>query len=388
MPKKQKPTGVTTPAVPIAAKMRVSWYWRIGLAVGFFIVTMTVSWWWFSTTIAAVWPFQSATAEAVPAREDRDVVTPVKDNGLVPRRLDGIPVLPAAANPVPIAVMIDNVGPALPQAGLSQASLIYEALVEGSATRLMAVFPGSQTDQIGPVRSARPYFVDWAFELDAVYSHVGGSPDALAAISGLGVKDFSQSTNGKYYWRSTDRSAPHNVYTSQELIDRFLRDKGYDQLTPSFTTWVFGEETPLADRPTNDQKLTVKFANALSRTGEFTYDRATNRYPRWQAGTPHIDATTGRQVESANVVVVVIPPILDVGEKGRLTLDIHGHGPAYILTNGKKIDGQWSKADTKGRLTLTDAIGQPVSLVPGLTWIEVIPSDREVLYTATAAPTE
>lgn len=331
------------------------------------------------------------TALAIPSTDEADITVSADTTtpAVIPdppyRRSDGVIVAEDQQNPFPVAVMIDNVDGAVPQSGLESASVIYEALVEGSATRLMAVFAGGTADKIGPVRSARPYFLDWAIEYDALYGHVGGSPEAMAAIDGLGMKDFSQFSNGQYFWRSTDRAAPHNVYTSSELIVRALRDKGYADIVPTYESWLFGDEAPLEERPTAMETLTLKFANAISRTMLFVYDRATNSYLRYQAEVPHIDAETGNQLAVKNVAVVVIPPIVAVGEKGRLTLDTHGTGPLTFYKDGEQIVGTWEKIGTSDRLHFRDADGNAIRLNRGTTWVEIIPEDRDVLYDVTAS---
>lgn len=358
--------------------MSAHWYARIPLAgwiVAYFVVTTALAWIW----IAVV----ADDTDTQPVAESKTTVqapATTETTDVNARRLDGVIVAPGDENPYPVAIMIDNVEAAWPHSGLEAASVFYETLVEGSATRIMAIFGGGTVSKIGPVRSARPYFVDWALEYDAFYGHVGGSPESLAAIDGLGVKDFSQFANGQYYWRSTDRSAPHNVYTSSELIIRALRDKGYDSLTPSYDMWMYDDDLPIEERPTEDETITVKFANTLSRTRSFTYDRASNSYLRFQAGLPHIDVETGNQLRAKNVAVVIIPPIVDIGEKGRLTLDMHGEGQLFFFSDGNKIEGTWSKPDATTRIFFRDADGNLIAQNRGTTWVEIIPVDHDVLY--------
>lgn len=126
----------------------------------------------------------------------------------------------------PIAVMIDNVGDARPQTGLNDAYMVYEIIVEGKQTRLMALYKGTNLDKIGPIRSSRHYFLDYALENDAIYVHYGWSPKAKSDISSLGVKNI----NGIYessssFWRVKDKSAPHNVVTSTKKILEIAKEK-------------------------------------------------------------------------------------------------------------------------------------------------------------------
>lgn len=304
----------------------------------------------------------------------------IKSN-LVARRIDGIYVSPEEANIYPVAIMIDNIPPAWPQSGLEGASILYETLVEGGATRIMAVFAGGRADKIGPVRSARQCYLEWVSEYDAIYGHVGGSPEALAAISGLGIKDFSQFSNGQYYWRAQDRYAPHNVYTSFELIDRVIRDKNYVDHEPDYQAWKFKDEQTKELRPTKNEEIEIHFSSGQTWTSRYVYNSDTNNYAKFQAAVqPHIDAETGNQLTAKNVIVLVVPKILSYGEKGRITLDIAGQGRAFIFRDGIEIVGTWKKPERTSRTMYYDGQGNEIEFNRGTTWISIVPEDREILY--------
>ncbi|MFA6197667.1 MAG: DUF3048 domain-containing protein [Patescibacteria group bacterium] len=300
---------------------------------------------------------------------------------LVARAIDGVLVKPDLANEHPVAIMIDNVPGAWPQNGLEAASVIYETLVEGGATRLMAVFAGGTSTKIGPIRSARPYYLDWVSEYDAFYGHVGGSPDALGAIDGLKIKDFSQMKNGQYFWRDTGRAAPHNVYTSSELIARALRDKNITAAT-TYEPWKFKDEALIEQRPANQGVIEVKFSNGNTWTSQFKYNATDNTYRRFEPkDTPQVYAESSQPTKVKNVIVQIIPSILGVGEKGRLTLDVSGQGSAYVFRDGVKIEGSWRKPDRLLRTRYYDTYGNEVELNRGTTWVLIIPKDQPVTYT-------
>lgn len=301
------------------------------------------------------------------------------------RRIDGVFVSEEKTNSFPVAIMIDNVPGSWPHSGLEAASVLYETLVEGGATRIMAVFAGGEAAKIGPVRSARPYFLEWVSEYDAFYGHVGGSPDALAAIDGLGIKDFSQFKNGKYFWRDTARPAPHNVYTSHELTQLALRDNNYTEPT-EYESWLFKDEAEIDSRGASGSVVEIRFSNGRTWTSRYVYNRDTNSYAKFlTTDTPHIDGETGNQLQAKNVVVIVIPEISAIGEKGRLTLDISGSGKAFLFRDGQKIEATWKKADRLARTRLYDAVGNEIEFNRGTTWVSIVPVDRPVLYTE--APT-
>ena len=127
-----------------------------------------------------------------------------------------------------IALMIDNHEGAWPQGGLNDADLVYEIIVEGGETRLMAVFKGKNLEKIGPVRSARHYFIDYALENDAIYTHFGWSPQAESDIKKYSVNNINGITESSgSFWRTTDKYVPHNVATSTEKILEIAERKGY-----------------------------------------------------------------------------------------------------------------------------------------------------------------
>ena len=128
----------------------------------------------------------------------------------------------------PIAVMIDNHNGAWPQAGLQKAYMIYEIIVEGGETRLMALFKGADVDKIGPVRSARHYFIDYAMENDAIYVHFGQSPQAQSDIKKYSINDINGiAEDGVTFWRTKDKAAPHNAVTNTEKLLASAKNKKY-----------------------------------------------------------------------------------------------------------------------------------------------------------------
>ena len=133
-----------------------------------------------------------------------------------------------SGNDRPFAVMIDNHSDAWPQAGLNQAYMVYEIIVEGGETRLMALFKGADLDKIGPVRSARHYFIDYAMENDAIYVHFGQSPQAQSDIKKYDIDDINGiAEDGTTFWRVKDKYAPHNAVTSTEKLLESAKSKNY-----------------------------------------------------------------------------------------------------------------------------------------------------------------
>lgn len=300
------------------------------------------------------------------------------------RWLDGTVVEnETAARPHPIGIMIENMITVRPQAGLQDAAIVFETLAEGGVTRFLAMFagPGSNQKEIGPVRSARPYYVEWLSEYDALFGHAGGSPDALRSIEGFGIKDLNGiGSEGKYFWRDRARAAPHNLFTSSELLSRALRDKNLTLQTEGFHAWPYKDDVPAAQRPAS-QSVRVQFSGPAYGV-EYRFDPATNTYLRFNGGQKHADANTGEQIRVKNVIVQILPPIVAVGEKGRLTLNVTGTGKGFVFTDGGANIVTWKKDNRTDRTRFFYDSGKEAQLNRGNTWVEIIPEGNAVEYGA------
>ena len=160
--------------------------------------------------------------------------------------------------------MIENSLDARPQSGINQAGVIFEAIAEGGITRFITLYQEAQPQYVGPVRSLRPYYIDWAAAFDAPIAHVGGSPDALKQIRN-GGKDLDQFFNPGAYWRQSTRAAPHNVYTSFKNMDKLNKAKGYK--SSKFTPWPRKEDSPLETPTAATIKVSISSANFPLFTG-------------------------------------------------------------------------------------------------------------------------
>lgn len=299
------------------------------------------------------------------------------------RTLDGVVVDSAdSANPYPVGIMIENLPTVRPQTGLAGASVVYETLAEGGSTRFLALYAGAgdHLNTIGPVRSARSYYLEWLSEYDGLFAHAGGSPDALQMIEAFGIKALNGIGRGaQYFWRDRGLSAPHNLFTSSELLTRALRDTGLDTAVPIFTPWRFKDDRDLSVRPGSGQYTRIHFSGRVFEV-EYRYDQATNTYLRSNGGELHVDALTHQQLRANNVIVQMIPPILGVGEKGRLTLDVTGQGQALMFLDGGVNIGTWKKEGRTGRTQFFFENGDQAELNRGATWIAILPSDSKVEY--------
>lgn len=297
------------------------------------------------------------------------------------RRTDGVILVDETqTNNFPAAVMIENLSTVRPQSGLGVANIVYETLAEGGITRFMAILAGDEAPEIRPVRSARPYYLEWASEYDALYVHAGGSPQALAAIDGLQMNDLDALTNdGKYFYRGAG-VAPHNLYTSSELLKFAMRDKGLEDGDSDFEPWKFDAEEALADvEGDSGEEIEVDFSTGAYNVS-FEYDEENECYLRYHAGIAHEDLSTDEQLCPKNVVVQIVPEATSAGEKGRINLDVTGEGRVVVFRDGKAFGGVWKKEDREDRTKFYDENDDEIALNPGQIWISVVPEDKRFEY--------
>jgi hypothetical protein len=246
----------------------------------------------------------------------------------------------------------------------------------------MLVFQDEIPGLIGPVRSARQYFIAWAAEWQPLFAHVGGSPGAMQTLreSGQGqlVYDADEMRwAGEYLWRTTDRERPHNTYTDGGHLRELAGVLGATDARVG-VPWRFDAGVPRESRPRGGS-IHVSYPENFV---DYRYDRTADRYVRSVEGaSPQVDVADGRPVAPANVVVLSIPfRPLDDGhpEKGRLEADVVGSGTALIASHGWTREGTWRKVGIAAPLELLDADGAPVALGVGQTFIQVVPTGTEV----------
>lgn len=296
-----------------------------------------------------------------------------------PSPLTGVLVDPALTKRPVTGIMIENSLDARPQSGLQDAGVVVEAIAEGGITRFLALYQEAQPQYIGPVRSLRPYFLDFAAPFQAGIAHVGGSPEALSRVRDGDYRDLDQFFNSAYYWRIGSRPAPHNVYTSFSKLDALNRAKGYS--SSLFTGWPRKTDKKLAT-PT---AKSINFAiSGPLYNDHYDYDTATNSYLRSEGGAPHVNLAgasdkTGTRLHPK----VVIALVMDYG----LEADRHhsqygdtGSGMAYVFQDGGVTAGGWQKASQDAQISFVDANGQPLKLNAGQTWITLVSGANQVSY--------
>lgn len=268
-------------------------------------------------------------------------------------------------------VMVENSPDARPQSGLKDAGIVYEAIAEGGITRFLVLYQESRPGLIGPVRSVRPYYVEWAAAYDASVAHIGGSARALSMIrsGGYGV-DIDQFFNPAGYWRANDRRAPHNVYTDFDKLDALSTAKG--KTTSTFTPFERKDDKK-SDAP-NATRINLPISSAWYNV-DYQYDAASNSYLRSVGGEPHTDREGG-QLQPKVVVAMLVGMTREMEDGYREQITTTGSGRAFIFQDGTVTEVTWKRDTDKAPLQLLDATGKIIPLNTGQTWITAMPNTR------------
>ena len=280
----------------------------------------------------------------------------------------------------PIAVMIDNHSGAWPQAGLNKTYLVYEIIVEGGETRLMALFKGQNLDIIGPIRSSRHYFLDYALENDAIYVHYGWSPKAQSDIKRLSVNNI----NGIFYnkpnfWRINTKYAPHNAVTSTKQILSMAKNSKYR--TTSSQKSVLNYVTDEVLLEDGIDATSIKIPHSYLQTVQYKYDEETKRYTRYARGKLQKDYSTGESITTKNIIIEFVnnSRLQDGSKKDRQDLHNIGTFDGYYITNGKAIKIKCTKNARKEKTEYKDLEGNEINVNDGNTWINICPKNAKVV---------
>lgn len=307
---------------------------------------------------------------------DTDKIATKSDSNVPVNDLNGSPTDQAGTEKRYVAVMINNLKDAMPQSGIARADVIYEMLVEGGITRLMALYSDySDLDKIGPVRSARHYFDRKALEFDAIYVHAGQSYIAEDDIKRLGVNDINGLTMEGFY-RDNSRVAPHNLYTSTKGIDQEIEKNGYSTKKDSSykRSFAFNAQDTVPQGNTAS-KITTAF-NA-GRKPWFEYDANTRTYKRFQYGEPQIDDQTGEQLAFKNVIIQFADHEPIPHEDKLININLTASGDGYYASDGSVIPITWTKSSDSSVTRYYTMDGKELKMNPGKTWITLFPDNNK-----------
>lgn len=288
----------------------------------------------------------------------------------------------------PIAVMIPNEKSAIPHYNISEASILYEANVEGRMTRLMGIFEDwTKLDKIGNIRSLRSYYAYWAFEWDAYIVHVGG-PFFISELMEQPTTeniDMNSPTGSDAFYRTTDRLVPHNTYTSGSLISQAVKRNNYEtghrDLIDDYHFQFAPKANPVVLNSYEDfvtaEYIDMSGCYPLTRCF-FEYNESDGLYYRYQhlsgdVDGPHTDAATGEQLKFKNIIVQNIKSE-DLGlDEGYLALQCHDDTmDGWYFTNGCGIHINWKKTSDYGATRYYDDNGNEIVLNTGKTMICIV----------------
>jgi len=304
--------------------------------------------------VAGVFAYRATNKKQVPPSPPQPVFS----------QLTGVEVDPEDAKRPILGIMIENSEAARPQLGLDSAGIVIEATTEGGITRYLALYQEDMPEVVGPVRSVRPHFLDWAMGFDVSLAHVGGSREALELIGQREVETLDQFEYDKSYYRDDSRQAPHNMY----VRTRDLRDlqEELDKVGSQFKEIPRSDDNPSQDPQASS--ITVDFSSA-SFLARFLYDQSANRYTRYLAGELDIDTSSDKPITVKNLIVVKTD-----GQKAI------GSGEALVFKDGGVIKARWEKPDYENRVKIIDSENNEVALNRGTTWFAVLPKGRTVDY--------
>lgn len=297
---------------------------------------------------------------------DEQPPPPCPLTGLLPE--GGVPDRPA------LAVKVENLPEARPQAGLQDADIVYEELVEGGITRFIAVYQCRGSERVGPVRSGRLVDPDVLAQFGSpLFGYAGGVPQVMQAVEEAGVGDLNYSVAADAYDRDPNRAAPHDLFTSTEALYAAAGDPS----GPPEPVFTYSAEKPRRV----ERVATVHLAFSESADVYWRWKGSKGRWLRFHGTEPHL-LEGGVQVSAVNVVVQVVEvrpgTIVDANGVPSPEIDVVGSGKAYVFRNGRMVVGTWRRESLSDLTRFFGPRGREIALMPGTTWVELLPSDVTV----------
>lgn len=283
----------------------------------------------------------------------------------------------------PVLATINNHPQARPQSGISQADIIYEFMAEGNVTRFLALFQSELPETVGPIRSARDYFIYLSKGMDAFYVAHGYSPDAQKLLANRYVDNVNgMQYDGTLFKRSSDRKAPHNSYITGENILAAMEKVGASDEITKVPPFAFHESTEDAKIGDSASMIVVRFSSSQDFINTFSYDPGTESYNRMVNGILTMDKANGEQVGLSNIIVMEADH-RTIDSIGRQSVDIESGGKAILFQAGTAKELEWKNVD--GFLVPMEN-GVPAKLVPGKTWVHIIPTYSGISKSVTYTP--
>lgn len=290
-----------------------------------------------------------------------------------------ITIIDLDSNTRPYAVMINTHNAALPQSGLQDAYIVYELMVEGGITRMMALFKDVDFDKVGSIRSARAQYLPYVYENDAIYVHAGGSKEALELIQSEKINDID--VDGKYGVRDKglNRAYEHTLFTNTSLLKQAINDKGLRSTTDNHSLLKYSaKEIDLSKYETSKKANNVSIRYSNYRTSIYNYDAENKVYSRYLNNTKNVDLVTGEEYKVKNIIAYALnhTTYTDHGYYGYQKIDNIGTGEGVYISNGYSIPIVWTKnSRTEKTIYTIKETGEELVVNDGNTYIQIYPSD-------------
>lgn len=300
-----------------------------------------------------------------------------EDQEIIVKEQKKVKIVNLDSNSRNIAVMINNISKVWGyQSGLQDAYLVYEIITEGGITRLMAIFRDVNTARIGTIRSSRAYYLDYVLENDAIYSHVGGSPEALSDIKTLGINDLD--LDAAWRDKSIGLATEHTVFSSIEKFNQKIAAKGYRTTSDKDLLLNYSaEEIDLSKIEGAQVANNVEIVFSASKNTSFVYDKEAGVYKRSQNGKAHIDYVTKNQYTVKNIITYQVDNST-YDYKGRQTLYNIGSGTGYFISNGYAVPITWEKSSRSAQTVYKYKNGEEIVVNDGNTHIEIQPKNKSI----------
>ena len=271
-----------------------------------------------------------------------------------------------------VAVSIENSPAARPQSGLNKAEIVYEFMLEGGITRFLALFWPEVPNKVGPIRSARPALIKTANSYDALFLPAGASPDGFALLSNKNILHLDQIYQSKYFWRSSKKNAPHNLYSGSPSLKDYLNQMGEKEYPEQFN---FLTASIVSDFK-KAENISIDYWGSYEVLYE--YNSLENNYSRFlnKKSNPH-QVESGKNIKVKNIIVQY-SNYSTKDSQGRQKIDLSSGGNIKLFRDGLVIEGSWE--NNNGKINYYNSEGNRISINPGKTWIQVVPSSTELSY--------
>ncbi|WP_040214043.1 DUF3048 domain-containing protein [Clostridium polynesiense] len=277
-----------------------------------------------------------------------------------------------ADNLIPYMAVIENSKASRPQSGLSEASIVFETMAEGGIPRFVALYYDNSAEVIGPIRSARPYFVDIAKEYSLPIAHCGGSEEALEMISKQDVKTLNEFAFGNSYWRDNTRKAPHNLYTSSSKLKSLITEKKY--IKEPHCSLKFSDDNLDNSSLPSAKEVIIK----PNKNYSTSYIYKEGKYFKSMDDTASADRDSGKIISADNIVIQKTD--ISLQKDGvHLNINLIGEGEGFLITKGRYKKIKWKKTKETSETLLEDNNGNPLVLSKGNTWWHIIDNKHMVV---------